>query len=78
MYWAFSGMVINEFGGREMLRGSTSNAADHGGCPFNGDRIVEELGRADGTVARSFGFLFAMSMFFRVSVTSVYVCYVRI
>lgn len=71
MYWAFSGMVINEFGGREMPCGSTSNAADYGGCPFNGDRIVEELGYADGTVARSFGFLFAMSMFFRVSA---YVC----
>ena len=65
MYWAFSGMVINEFEGREMPCESAANPTDYGGCPFMGDRIVEELGYTGGSVARSFVFLFTMSMAFR-------------
>ena len=71
MYWAFSGMVINEYAGREMPCGSAANVADYGGCPFLGDKVVQQLGYSDGSVVRSFACLFAMSLFFRVSA---YIC----
>ena len=71
MYWAFSGMVINEFGGRELPCGSAASPTDYGGCPFAGDHVVEAMGYGGGSVARSFGLLFAMAMLFR---TCAYLC----
>jgi len=65
MYWAFSGMVINEFGGRQLPCGDSEHAADYGGCPFSGDLVVQEMGYSGGSVGRSFGCLLGMAILFR-------------
>ena len=66
MYWAFSGMVINEYGGRVLPCGSAASDSDYGGCPFNGDQVVAAMGfDAGNTVFRSWIILLSMALTFR-------------
>ena len=66
MYWAFSGMMINEYGGRELPCGSAASDSDYGGCPFNGDEVVAAMGFDAGSVFLCWLVLFSMALTFRV------------
>ena len=65
MYWGFSGMVINEFRGRELPCSSAPPGLYGEACPFPGDRVVEALGYQEGTVGRCLMMLLIISCFFR-------------
>ena len=71
MYWAFSGMVINEFAGRTIACGGADDPYAHGGCPVPGERVISEMGYSAGSVSGSYCAVLGMGVLFR---TAAYLC----
>ena len=65
MFWGFSGMVINEFEGRELPCSAAPPGLYGPACPFSGDAVVAALGYEHGTVGLSLGMLLGVSLLFR-------------
>tara|TARA_B110001452_G_scaffold100812_1_gene83599 strand:- start:106 stop:660 length:555 start_codon:yes stop_codon:yes gene_type:complete len=73
LYWGFSGMLANEFGGGRELPCSAQRAAGEyaPACPFSGDLVLEAMGMGDASVGMSLLLLCALTLLFRVAA---YVC----
>jgi len=68
MYWGFGGMVINEFGGRNISCADVDHDGEFGApCPFDGTLIVTNLGYDENSVGGSIGMLLALALAFRLS-----------
>ena len=67
LYWGFSGMVANEFQGRE-LPCSAQRADEYAAeCPFAGSEVLEAHGMAEASVGLSLLVLLVFSLLFRVA-----------
>ena len=72
LYWGFSGMLANEFGGGRELSCSAQRAGEYApACPFSGDLVLQSMGMGDASVGLSILVLCALALLFRLAA---YVC----
>ena len=67
LYWGFSGMLVNEFSGRELPCEAQRPGEYAVQCPFSGDLVLEARGMGEATVGMSLFALLLMSLLFRVA-----------
>ena len=78
LYWGFSGMLVNEFSGRELPCEAQRPGEYAAECPFSGDLVLEAHGMGEATLSGSpcSHCLLLMSLLFRVTsmVAAAYLC----
>ena len=67
LYWGFSGMIVNEFGGRELPCDAQRPGEYAAECPFSGDLVLAAHGMEQATVGLSLLMLLLLSLLFRVA-----------
>ena len=67
LYWGYSGMMVNEFNGRELPCDAQRPGEYAAECPFSGDLVLEAHSMGEATVGLSLLSLLLMSLIFRVA-----------
>ena len=65
LYWAYTGMLSNQFAGQTLACEAASHPNEFGGCPFSGDEVVRGRGAGHFSVGVSIGMLLSFTAFFR-------------